>query len=89
MRTKNVTISEGKKDFTQLIKESIAMREEIIITRRGHPVAAILPYQEYTGLKRLRTYLRMLEISREMQKAGIRAKDIHALSRKELEKRGL
>jgi len=89
MRTKNVTISEGKKGFTQLIKESVAMKEDIIITRRGQPVAAILPYQEYTDLKRLRTYLRMIEISREMQKTGIRAKDVHVLSRRELEKRTL
>ena len=89
MSTKIVTISDGKKDFTWLIKESVAKNEDIVITRRGHPVAALLPYKEYTDLKKLKTYLKMLEISKKMQKAGIKAKDVYAASRKELEGRGL
>ncbi len=89
MTTKIVTISGGKKDFTGLIKESVAKNEDIVITKRGQPVAALLPYKEYTDLKKLRTYLKMLEISTEMRKTGIKAKDIYAVSRKELEKRKL
>ena len=89
MATKIVTISDGKKDFTSLIKESVAKNEDIVITKRGHPVAALLPYKEYTDLKKLRTYLKMLEISKKMQKTGIKAKDVYAASKRELEGRGL
>lgn len=89
MTTKIVTISDGKKDFTGLIKESVAKNEDIVITRRGHPVAALLPYKEYTDLKKLRTYQKMLEISKKMQKTGIKAKDVYAASKRELEGRGL
>jgi len=89
MTTKIVTISDGKKDFTVLIKESAAKNEDIVITKRGHPVAALLPYKEYTDLKKLRTYLKMLEISTEMRKTGIKAKDVYTASRKELEGRNL
>ncbi|MEW6417264.1 MAG: type II toxin-antitoxin system Phd/YefM family antitoxin [Nitrospirota bacterium] len=89
MTTKFVTISDGKKDFTSLIKKYVAKNEDIVITKRGQPVAALLPYKEYTDLIKLRTYLKMLEISTEMQKTGIKAKDVYAASRKEIEERKL
>ncbi len=89
MTTKFVTISDGKKDFTSLIKKSVAKNEDIVITKRGQPVAALLPYKEYTNLRKLRTYLKMLEISTEIQKTGIKANDVYAASRKELEERKL
>jgi prevent-host-death family protein len=89
MTTKFVTISDGKKDFTSLIKKSVAKNEDIVITKRGQPVAALLSYKEYTDLRKLRTYLKMLEISTEIQKTGIKAKDVYAASRKELEERKL
>ncbi len=89
MTTKTVTISDGKKNFTGLIKESVAKSEDIVITKRGEPVAVLLPYKEYTDLRKLRTYLKMLEVSTEMHKTGIRAKDVYAASKKELEGRRL
>ena len=89
MGTKIVTISNGKKDFTRLIKESVAKNEDIVITKRGQPVAVLLPYKEYTDLKKLKTYLKMLEISTEMHKTGIKAKNIYSASKKELEERSI
>ncbi len=88
MSTKFVTISDGKKDFTGLIRESVINGEDIVITKRGHAVAALLPYKEYEDLKKLKTYLKMLELSKDMHKAGIKAKEIYAASKKELEGRG-
>ncbi len=89
MAIKNVTISDGKREFTSLIKESVTKDKDIVITKRGEPVAVLLPYKEYTDLKKLKTYLKMLELSSEIQKTGIKAKDIYEKSKKELEKRGL
>lgn len=89
MATKEVTITDGKKGFTGLVRESVANNEDIVITKRGQPVAVLLPYKEYTDLKKLRTYLKMLEISTEMNKIGIKAKNVYAASKKELEGRGL
>ncbi len=87
MTTKTITISEGKKGFTAIVKESALTREEIIITKRGHPVAALLSYKEYLDYKKLRTYLKMLELSASMKDAGIKAADVYATSKKELEER--
>lgn len=89
MTTKVVTISDGKKGFIGLIKESLTKNEDIVITKRGQPVAALLSYKEYTDLRKLRTYLKMLEISTEIHKTGIKAKDVYAASKKELEERKL
>lgn len=89
MATKIVTISDGKKNFIGLIKESLAKNEDIVITKRGQPVAALLPHKEYTNLKKLKTYLKMLEISTEIRNTGIKAKDVYAVSKKELEERKL
>ncbi len=89
MTIKKVTISDGKREFTSLIKESVTKDEDIVITKRGEPVAVLLPYKEYTDLKKLKTYLKMLELSSEIQKTRIKAKDIYETSKKELEKRGL
>lgn len=87
MTTKTITISEGKKGFTSIVKESALNQEEIVITKRGHPVAALLSYKEYLDYKKLRTYLKMLEISTAMKNAGIKAADVYKASKKELEER--
>jgi prevent-host-death family protein len=87
MTTKTITISEGKKGFTSIVKESALKQEGIVITKRGHPVAALLSYKEYLDYKKLRTYLKMLELSATMKDAGIKAADVYAASKKELEAR--
>lgn len=89
MTTKTVTISDGKKDFTGIIKDFTVKNKDIIITKRGQPVAALLPYKEYKNLRRLKTYLKMLEISTEMHNTGIKAKDIIKENKRELDNRGL
>ena len=87
MTIKTITISEGKKGFTTIVKESVMNQEEIVITKRGHPVAALLSYKEYLDYKKLRTYLRMLDLSATMKDIGIKTADVYAASRKELEER--
>jgi hypothetical protein len=62
-------------------------QEKIIITKRGHPVAALLSYKEYLDYKKLRTYLKMLGLSATMKDIGIKAADVYAASKKELEER--
>jgi prevent-host-death family protein len=47
MNTLNVSIAEGKKNFTKIIRASEEKKKKIIVSRRGNPVAIILPYEEY------------------------------------------
>ena len=59
MKTKVVPIREFKNKATQLLRE----KDEIIITRRGIPVARVEPLDELKGL--------MIKARLEMEKANI------------------
>jgi prevent-host-death family protein len=82
-----VSIAEGKKGFSRIIHDSIEKKEEIIITKRGKPVAVIIPYDEYRRTLRREGYGKIMKTRKAFQKAGIQAGDVYMESRNELEKR--
>jgi prevent-host-death family protein len=82
-----VSIAEGKKGFSRIIHDSIEKKEEIIITKRGKPVAVIIPYDEYRRTLRREGYGKIMKTRKAFQKAGIQADDVYKESRNELEKR--
>ena len=86
MIPQKVTIVEGKRDFTSIVKKASEDAEDIIITKRGKPVVVLLSYREYKEINRLRSYLKMLQISESLKKYQITATQIYEKSRKELER---
>lgn len=84
---KTVSIAEGKRDFTGILKEAESKKEDIVVTRRGEPVCVIMPFEEYRRIKRIRSYLRMLEISRELKGKRVKVSSLLKESRKQLEER--
>jgi len=86
MIPQKVTIVEGKRDFTRIVKKASEDAEDIIITKRGKPVVVLLSYREYKEINRLRSYLKMLQISESLKKYQITATQIYEESRKELER---
>jgi len=84
MNRQKVAIGEGKREFTRIVKRISEKEEDIIITKRGKPVAAMIPYEGYKETARLRSYLKMLQISESLKKYGITASRIHEENRKEL-----
>lgn len=86
MIPQKVTIVEGKRDFTSIVKKASEDAEDIIITKRGKPVVVLLSYREYKEINRLRSYLKMLQISESLKKYQITATQIYEESRKELER---
>jgi len=81
-----VNVTEGKRDFTKIIRE-IEKNKEVIVIKKGRPVAVIASYKRFKNLKRLEDYMNMLEIAERMRRKNIKAKDLFELSRKELEER--
>lgn len=81
-----VSIAEGKKGFSRIIHDSIEKGEGIVITKRGKPVAVIIPYDEYSRTLRLEGYGKIMETRKAFQKTGIQAGDVYMESRNELEK---
>jgi prevent-host-death family protein len=43
----NISIAEGKKNFSKIIRASEEKNQRIIISRRGMSVAIIFPYEEF------------------------------------------
>ncbi len=70
MKTKVVPIREFKNKATQLLRE----KDEIIITRRGIPVARVEPLDELKGL--------MIKARLEMEKANITEEEAIEILRK-------
>lgn len=88
MKTTTVTIAEGKRDFSRLIKEAAERKEDIVVTKRGKPMAVIVPYGEYKHSKKVEAYQKILESRAAFVKAGVSASEVYRESRKELERRG-
>ena len=46
-----LTVTEAKKSFCELVRETDATFDRVIITRDGHPAAVLLAYEDYEGLQ--------------------------------------
>lgn len=85
MNTLNVSIAEGKRNFTKIIRASEEKRQKIIVSRRGTPVAVILPYDEYNKTRKKEALEKIKEARAIYRKSGISAEEIYQISKKELE----
>ncbi len=87
MKSTTATVAEGKRGFSRLIREATEKKREIIVTRRGKPVAAIVSYEEYERAKKREGYTKIMEARGVFIKAEIRAEDVFRESKRQLEKR--
>ena len=87
MSTKKVSVAEGKKSFTQLLKEVEKEQTAILIHRRGAFVGALLSAGEYQRFERLQGYFEALRISKRLAPMGVTAAELVRESRQELEER--
>ena len=87
MKSTTVSIAEGKKGFSRLIQDASEKKEEIIVTKRGKPVAVIMAYDENRRSRRLEGYLMVMEGRETFLRSGLRADEIYRESRKQLEKK--
>ena len=86
MKESTVSIAEGKKDFSRLIQSSQDKEEDIIVTKRGKPVAVIMPYEKYQKTKRMEGYKKIMEARESFIKAGLDAEEIFNESKEQMEK---
>lgn len=88
MKTITVTVAEGKRDFSRLLNEVAETSEGIVVTKRGKPMAVIVPYGEYQHSKKVEAHRKILESREAFMKSGISATEVYRKSREELERRG-
>ncbi|KKO18905.1 MAG: prevent-host-death protein [Candidatus Brocadia sp.] len=87
MKALMVSVAEGKKGFSRLIESAGKKKEEIIVTKRGKPIAVIVPYEEYQQSKRMEGYRKIIKARDSFLKAGLKSEEIFKESRKQLEKK--
>ena len=87
MKASTVSIAEGKKGFSRLIEGARKNKDEIIVTKRGRPIAVIVPFEEYQRSKRVEGFRKILEAREVFLKTGLTANDVFKESRRQLEKR--
>ena len=85
MNALNVSIAEGKKNFAKIIRASEEKHQKIIVSRRGNPVAVILPYDEHMKNRKREALIKIEEARAVYHKSGMSAEEVHRISRKELQ----
>jgi prevent-host-death family protein len=87
MKNTTVTVAEGKRDFSRIVKEAAERNEDIVVTKRGKPMAVIVPYGEYQHSKKVEAHQKILESRAAFMKAGVSAAEVYRESREELKRR--
>lgn len=85
MNTLNVSIAEGKKNFTKIIRASEEKKQRIIVSRRGNPVAVIIPYEEYQKSRKKEALKEIKEARAIYRRSAISAEEVYEISKKQLE----
>ena len=71
MKEITVSITEGRKGFSRLVRGVLNNKKKIIITKRRKPAAVIIPYDEYQRSMRLEGYNKIMEARKAFLKARI------------------
>jgi prevent-host-death family protein len=87
MKTATVSIAEGKRDFSRLIKDMAESKSDVVVTKRGAPVAVIVPYDEYMRSHKIEAQQKILESRALFARAKISADGVYRESRRKLEGR--
>jgi len=87
MKDTTVSIAEGKKGFSRLIRGTMDKKERIIITKRQKPVAVIIPYDEYRRSMKFEGYKKIMEAREVFIKERVKASEVYKESKKQLEDR--
>jgi len=80
-----ISVAQGKKDFTKIIRDSLQNKGNIIITKRGTPAAVIMPFDAYQKLKRRATYAELMDLRKRLSQSGVSAQEVYRESRRMLE----
>ncbi len=89
MAAKRVSVAEGKRSFTQLLKEAREKHIPILIfnEREDELAGAILSPREYERYEQLNAYFEALRLSKRFEHLDLDVPSLVRRSRRELEER--
>ena len=90
MKDRRVSVANGKRAFTQLLKEVRKTHAPVLIydERRNKLAGALLSPEEYERYTRMRAYFEAVRLSEMFQHLELNAADLARRSRRDLEGRG-
>jgi len=80
----NISIAEAHNRLSHWLKQ--VQKAPVTITKRGKAVGVLIDPEEYDQLRRVKAYLQLIAISREIGE-GVNADEIYRASRQEFEER--
>ena len=80
-----VSVAQGKKEFTKIIRDSSQSEGNVVITKRGKPTAVIMSFDNYQKMNRMARYAELIELRKRFSKSGVSAKDVYKESKRMLE----
>ncbi len=85
MRDIEVSIAQGKKEFTKIIRDSSQRERNVIITKRGAPTAVIMSFDAYQRLKRRALFAEVIDLRKKLSQSGVSAQEAYRESKRMLE----
>jgi len=80
-----VSVAQGKKEFTKIIRDSSQGKGNVIVTKRGTPAAVIMSFDAYQKLKRRALYAELMDLRKRLSKGGVSAQEAYRKSKRKLE----
>lgn len=74
-----------KKGFSTLINHVLEKKGDSVVTKRGKPVAVIVPYDEYEETRRLDGFKKIVESPEVFSTTGLTADEVYRESKRHLE----
>ena len=80
-----ISVAQGKRDFTKIIHNSSQSENNVIITKRGVPTAVIMSFDFYQKLKRKALHGELMDLKKRLYRSGTMAQEVYRESRRMLE----
>ena len=66
MTEKTYSVSEARRKFLELVRESLEVFDRFVFTKKGEPVAVMLNYEDYQGLLETLEILENQSLAKEL-----------------------
>lgn len=83
----SVSIAEGKKNLSRILRAAESSNRDVVLTRRGKPVAVLVPFASYQGSRKADGLRQIMEVRASYAKAAVDAGSVIEESRDQLRRR--
>ena len=82
-----VSVAEGKKNLSRILRAAESANRDVVLTRRGKPVAVLVPFAAYQGSRKADGFRQIMEARAAYSRAAVDAESVIEESRGQLRRR--